>query len=370
MPPALPPALPPEVRRHVARYQRKFNLPLSPPEDAASWSKRLLRRWFEDGGTLTLEAAVQEETALESEGKSASYIGQVGDGLPVVPLQPTVDAEGGLLGAVGRGESRVFHELAAQLESPGWALADLGAPFAIWPAVCDEGARLWPSMSPGILERRDGDDLKTTPGFAPSGKPRGDRYIPSSRARSAGEWPALALIDRALAVVGTRLNEALGRTLVVRSDPFFACFPGGGAEYGAHFDGAYDTCKLTTILYANPDWQAESRGELQIYDGGARCWRAVTPSAGRLLLFRADEVLHRVVPCYAPRYALTAWWFVSPRGERQEKDSMVLLQTEFEPGDPRRRAPFRLERRTAPELVSSMAAHWRVNVPSSALTTS
>ena len=44
--------------------------------------------------------------------------------------------------------------------------------------------------------------------------------------------------------------------------PHFACFPGGGAKYGAHYDGGgfANNCKLTTVLYTNPGWDAAAHG--------------------------------------------------------------------------------------------------------------
>ena len=55
-----------------------------------------------------------------------------------------------------------------------------------------------------------------------------------------------------------------------------------------------------------------------MYDAGSfdpdagppeRCWRTVAPTAGRLVLFRSDRVLHKVAPSYATRYALTMFYF-------------------------------------------------------------
>ena len=45
-----------------------------------------------------------------------------------------------------------------------------------------------------------------------------------------------------------------------------------------------------------------------ILDERSGCWRAVTPHAGRLVLFLCDGCLHKVEPCMSERYAITAWW--------------------------------------------------------------
>ena len=98
--------------------------------------------------------------------------------------------------------------------------------------------------------------------------------------------------------------------LRARSDALFACFPGGGAEYGAHTDGGGTSlCTLTTIVYANPAWGAEDGGELRMLDKQKGEWRYVTPIAGRVAIFRADTVVHKVTPAHRQRFALTCWWF-------------------------------------------------------------
>ena len=301
--------------------------------------------------------AAAEETEDER-----NYIEQVGAGLPVLLLEPTVISEGGLLSAAARGDSRPFDEIARQLSSQGFALAELGAPAALWPRACAEGNRLWPRMQPGILTSADGT---TTSGLSPSGTPRGDRYVAASAALASGggpaTWPALSSLDEAMTSIGVALNQALDGELVLRSDPFFACFPGGGSAYGSHFDGGglVGGCKLTSICYANAGWRSESGGELQMLDEPSRCWRAVQPLADRLILFRADKILHRVQPTHAKRFALTAWWYVDARhGERSAPGEMRLVRSHFPPGDARRVQLWSAGRgggATAREVLSSMA---------------
>ena len=45
-----------------------------------------------------------------------------------------------------------------------------------------------------------------------------------------------------------------------------------------------------------------------------RCWRAVAPQANRMIWF-GHKVLHKVCPAYAPRYALTHFWFSREKAE-------------------------------------------------------
>lgn len=74
----------------------------------------------------------------------------------------------------------------------------------------------------------------------------------------------------------------------------------GGAHSGK------DPRKLTSILYLNEGWDAARDGGcLCMHDAEHACWRTVAPTAGTLVLFRSDKVLHRVAPAHAWRCAFT-----------------------------------------------------------------
>ena len=293
------------------------------PRDASGWPSGLLRRWHEDGGVLTVAAV----GALPPD-QRAAFIDRIGEWLPAIQLQPMA-IHGGLLGAASRDDRSTFSRIAEALFERGWALAEIGAPNAIWPAILAEGKRLQPHMEAGKLSHRNGTLIE---GRSPSGAKRGDRYIALGAAAGLGAWPALELLDTALAVVGAQLSDSLceltGRPLYARTDPFFACFP-PGAQYGAHFDGGGGSGRLTMILYTNEAWHEDSGGELQMLDQDSRCWRSISPLAGRLVIFRSDDVLHRVAPNLSERerFALTAWWLFSPGAERQlPQDTTLLLR--------------------------------------------
>ena len=101
--------------------------------------------------------------------------------------------------------------------------------------------------------------------------------------------------------------------LTGRTDGLIACFPGDGASYGAHLDsnlhGGYnsgvDPRKVTAIAYLNAGWAVADGGALCLHDRHAGCWHTVAPSRDTLVLFRSDQVLHRVAPSYGWRLALT-----------------------------------------------------------------
>ena len=275
---------------------------LLPSGEVLSWPLPLQKRWLADGGNLTVDAVSSLPPA-----ERARFIDLIGATLPSKELKPLM-VTGGLLGASVRGDTASFVRVAEALFEHDWVLAELGAPESLWPLAVNEGKRLWPRMQPGRLSSRDGSFVE---GISPSGATRGDRYISVSAAAREGEWEALQLIDTALALVGTELSERLaeliGRRLKTRTDPFFACFP-PGSRYGAHFDGGGGTGRLTMILYTNCAWRSEDGGALELLDEPSCCWRSVTPIADRLLIFRSDDVLHRVAPVKRQRFALTTWW--------------------------------------------------------------
>ena len=337
----------PRVRQHQARvaaFQFEFGIHCLPPDVAMNWSNELLRSWFEAGGVITLATA--EET--EDDDTYRKLLDLVGVGLPFSELEPTDLGPGGLLGAAAAGTSAVFERLADALARDGWVLCDLlgptGGEHQVWPQVCKEGRSLLPHMKPGILESADGT---VKAGKSPSGKPRGDVYMTASEAAVKHTHdcpaPALALLDTALGVVGHALAPAierhpkLGHRIRLRTDPFFKCFPGGAAEYGAHFDGGRmsEATKLTAVLYCNQNWRAEAGGQLRILDEKGGCWRSVTPHAGRLILFLVKDCLHKVEPCHATRFALTNWWMQPNYRPGQVADVSVTVRSVHESGPQR-----------------------------------
>jgi len=76
--------------------------------------------------------------------------------------------------------------------------------------------------------------------------------------------------------------------------------------------------RLTAIYYLNEGWQKADGGELRLYppfanfaaesEGPPLC--DIAPLADRLMLFYADyRTPHEVMPAYAPRFAITLWFF-------------------------------------------------------------
>ena len=228
----------------------------------------------------------------------SSNMDEIGVGAPVHELAKLELPPGGVLGALERRDAEVFKQIAKELGRNWWVALDWGGPLNTWREMNEEGARAWPLMEPGKLIRADGVEVV---GVSPSGKPRGDRFVqsndprlndkkgqtlyptlkvgpgrrrslcgqsPSARcgtpaspcmfgeacSREWGEACSRSLrsqrsrrspqsLHTALNQLGDAMAEPLkkepriGFAMAGRTHSLLACFPGGGAEYGAHFDG-------------------------------------------------------------------------------------------------------------------------------------
>lgn len=222
----------------------------------------------------------------------------------------------------GRG-STLLKAVAARLADVGWVALRLGAPAGSLDAVAAEALDAYPRMRPGkVVDPLTG---AVRSGVDPTGTARGDRFshVHDETVLGGGSvaWPALHALDAqmervAIAIAGAVANEPrLPFDVQGRSDSMIACFPGGGAEYGAHLDSnlhggsqeGLDPRKLTCIAYPNADWDEAAGGALCIHDRERGCWWRHVPHADTLVVFRSDRVLHRVSPAYRWRLALTVF---------------------------------------------------------------
>lgn len=81
-----------------------------------------------------------------------------------------------------------------------------------------------------------------------------------------------------------------------------------GSHYQRHRDAFLGRSRrrATLILYLNPDWRPEHGGALQVFEPtGAR---TIEPVLGRVLVFLSERLEHEVLPTFAPRWAVTAWY--------------------------------------------------------------
>jgi SM-20-related protein len=111
------------------------------------------------------------------------------------------------------------------------------------------------------------------------------------------------------------LRDALNREAYLALDRMevqIARYPGGRAAYDRHRDafaappGGRPSRRVTAIYYANPAWTPEAGGLLRLH--GDEGPVDVAPVLDRLLVFLSERVEHEVLPAYAPRCAVTAWY--------------------------------------------------------------
>ncbi|WP_224370592.1 2OG-Fe(II) oxygenase [Hyalangium versicolor] len=108
------------------------------------------------------------------------------------------------------------------------------------------------------------------------------------------------------------LGDALSASAYLglgRFDLQLAHYPGGGARYVRHRDAfpGQSNRRVTAIYYANPDWRPEHGGQLRLFlDDGTL---EVAPTLDRVVIFLSERLEHEVLPAYAPRLALTAWYY-------------------------------------------------------------
>lgn len=63
--------------------------------------------------------------------------------------------------------------------------------------------------------------------------------------------------------------------------------------------------KYSIITYLNPDWQESDGGELLIHQEGKN--QKISPTAGKTIFFKSDELLHEVLLTNTTRMSITGW---------------------------------------------------------------
>jgi SM-20-related protein len=166
------------------------------------------------------------------------------------------------------------------------------------------------------LARAEVDALAEAERLRPAGVSRGQNYRVEDRVRGdLITWLDPAEASPALGEVHgrfERLRDDLNRMAYLGLDYFevqLAWYPGAGAGYERHVDAfpGSPNRRVTAILYLNDGWQPEHGGLLEAWLPDGRV-REVEPLAGRLVVFISDQVPHRVMPTFAPRCAVTAWY--------------------------------------------------------------
>ena len=105
------------------------------------------------------------------------------------------------------------------------------------------------------------------------------------------------------------LVQFLNRTLFLSLkdiEAHLTVYP-AGSFYKRHLDQFKqdDHRKLSVICYLNNDWKEEHGGQLRMYLADRAL--DVLPTAGRLVIFRSDQIEHEVLPATRPRLSITGW---------------------------------------------------------------
>ena len=89
----------------------------------------------------------------------------------------------------------------------------------------------------------------------------------------------------------------------------FSRYP-SGTFYKKHTDNprSQNRRKITSVLYLNEDWKEGDGGELVVYDKDDNIVLTLAPLAGRIILFKADDFPHEVLPTIQTRESITGWF--------------------------------------------------------------
>jgi SM-20-related protein len=93
----------------------------------------------------------------------------------------------------------------------------------------------------------------------------------------------------------------------------YAWYP-QGAFYKKHLDAfkGENNRIVSTVLYLNPDWQAQDGGELLLYTAGSdKAIETITPLYGKMAIFLSEEFPHEVARTNKLRRSITGWFRIN-----------------------------------------------------------
>jgi hypothetical protein len=91
---------------------------------------------------------------------------------------------------------------------------------------------------------------------------------------------------------------------------------GDGGCFPLHFDAdpGVDARRITMLTYLNPTWRHGDGGELVLFPFPMEAPVSITPKMGRVVLFAAQNMLHRVTPSSMEnRLCFTQWFFAKEK---------------------------------------------------------
>ncbi len=95
---------------------------------------------------------------------------------------------------------------------------------------------------------------------------------------------------------------------LTRFEVQLAHYAGNGESYVRHLDAfaGAESRRMTAILYLNSAWKWSDGGQLRLH---TRSILDLAPMMGRLVVFRSASLEHEVLQSFAPRLAVTAWYY-------------------------------------------------------------
>lgn len=125
------------------------------------------------------------------------------------------------------------------------------------------------------------------------------------------ESPQQAYFLKAMDALRTALNQHCFMGLD-HYEAHYARYEQGG-YYRRHLDSfqGSNPRRVSSVLYLNPDWQAENGGLLNLYrDEHDNMGLEVKPEAGTLVIFLSEKVPHEVRPAQRARRSIAGWFRV------------------------------------------------------------
>jgi SM-20-related protein len=121
--------------------------------------------------------------------------------------------------------------------------------------------------------------------------------------------PAFDPIKQLFETVRLTINEQCWLGLK-RFDTQIALYPGNGAHYERHRDAfaGQTNRRLTAIYYPNVDWIPAHGGQLRVFFT-PELVEEIAPQGDRLVVFLSELLDHQVMPTFAHRTAITAWFY-------------------------------------------------------------
>jgi len=183
------------------------------------------------------------------------------------------------------------------LEEHGWAVSDSLIPVDWQQTLLQMGQQLWHEgrFHPAHIGRQANTLLH--PDI------RGDSICWIDAHSPPGHHPFFDWLAQFRQALNARYYLGLRR-----HECHFARYePGRG--YARHIDQHRGTVyrKISVVLYLNPQWRQEDGGELCVYENDDGNAHRVSPTPGRLAVFRSDSIPHEVLPARQTRWSLTGW---------------------------------------------------------------